>query len=132
MRIIAVDPGETIGLALWDTDDSTCKVHQVAGTYAAGAWIEHNTPDIVLVENYLGSGALTKEAKTTVMRVGFFSEWAMYMDWETYLVAPQKRLSAVSQATELIGPEALKAMYRNGRDAVAALAHALAWSRENL
>jgi hypothetical protein len=130
MRIIAVDPGLTIGLAWYDSVKQVWEVAQVSDSIGAMEWIEERTfdLDVLLVENYLSAGSLTKEAMTTIKLVGFFEHHARYMDWGFALVPPQKRLSGVGEATRMIGPAA-KDMHRGGRDAIAALAHAIVYAR---
>jgi hypothetical protein len=130
MRVIAVDPGLTIGLAWYDSETEGWEVAQMGGVQNAAEWIEERVYhlDVILVENYLSAGALTKEAMITIKLVGFFEHWAQYMDWGLALVPPQKRLSGVGRATTLIGDSA-KDMHRGGRDAIAALAHAIVYTR---
>lgn len=73
----------------------------------------------VLVEGYQSGGYLTKEAKNTVGVVRTLTEMAGYWGFKVVVRPPQARLSAVSEA----------AKYKLPKDATAALAHALAYSR---
>lgn len=133
--IIAVDPGLTIGLAGWDHETEELYVSQKDDKYEAQHWLDivmsRNTITHFLVEDYQSAGALTKEARTTIELVGWFNSFA----WNAWGFtpqnpSPQKRLSSVEKAKYLIMEDTLKSMHRDGRDAVAALAHALSFARE--
>lgn len=128
-----MDPGLTIGLASLSTISQGFRVHQTNSVQEALEWIEdiqEYPADHFLVEDYISGGHLTKEAKITIKRVGLFEEWGTYFYGGTQMVVPQARLSSVDTATKLIGDDAAK-MYRNGKDAIAALAHAISFAREN-
>ncbi len=133
MRVIAVDPGLTIGLAYYDsTVEHGWLTWQGNNPQDAAKWIyDIPTPRSahLIVENFISGGHLTSEAKETIKLVGFFEYWGAWLGFPTKLVVPQKRLSAVSQATQLLG-SATENMHRNGRDAIAALAHAISYARE--
>lgn len=133
MRIIAVDPGLTIGLAFYDSLTEDFKVDQCSNPFEAVTiilgWVDRYDPDAFLVEDYQSGGHLTKEAKETIKLVGFFTYWGTLSVTWTESVAPQARLSSVVQATRLIGTVDLSGMHRNGRDAVAALAHVISYAR---
>lgn len=136
MRVLAVDPGETIGLAWYDTDTEEFSVTQVDDVWEAEDWIWAETIEfmgdlVFLIEDYNSAGYMTKSAYNTVKVLGRIHGY-MERDWGclTNLVPPQARLSSVDQATEMLG-ENVKTMHRNGRDAIAALAHALSYAREN-
>lgn len=135
MRIIAVDPGLTIGLAFYDSLTEDFKVDQCDNPFEAigviTGWSMRYDPDALLVEDYQSGGHLTKEAKETIKLVGFFSYWGTLQVTWTETVAPQARLSSVVQATKLLSAEDLSEMHRNGRDAVAALAHAISYARRS-
>lgn len=122
----------TIGLAYWNSVSENFEVIQSNSVddviRTIRYWDDKRMVDRFIVEDYLSGGNLTTEAKTTIMLVGFFSHWMGLEMGPTDTVVPQRRLSAVGQATKLIGDDA-KDMHRNGRDAIAALAHAIAYAR---
>lgn len=132
MRIISVDPGETIGLAYYDSETKEFEVFQAFRPSIAQLTISalersydsFDNPLWRIVESYNSAGHLSKEGKTTIKILGYFE----YSGYE--LVAPQARLCAVAEAKELIGEQA-GTMHRNGRDAIAALAHAIAYARKH-
>jgi len=125
MRVIAVDPGETIGVAYYDSDTEFFRVHQVDFPEAAfgifTVWLKLYRPDELIVENYHSAGNLSREGKKTIEVLGLFKYGA-----GCSVVAPQARLAFVSQAEELLKEER-KDMHRKGRDAISALAHCLAY-----
>ncbi len=134
MRIISVDPGETIGLAQLDSNNCF-DVHQTKDIWEAEDWIWQAAKidqAILLIEDYNSSGYMTKQAFNTVYRLGRLSGY-MERDFgfPFHTVPPQARLSSVREATELIATLGAKKNYmaRNGRDAIAALAHAISYAR---
>lgn len=135
MRILAIDPGLTIGYAMYQ-DDQNYSYGQSENPEYLLDWIDctSHSGDIVLIENYISAGHLTSEAKHTIKLVGLyegFSNWIAPVNGITVkLVSPQTRLSGVAHATRLIGDDA-KNLHRNGRDAIAALAHAVVYARKN-
>lgn len=133
MRIFAIDPGLTIGYAWYDTEQNAFDARQSDSYHTIIDWLDIDIQDqdnsLFIVENYISAGTLTKEAKETIKLVGFF-EYYIERRWgEVTLQSPQKRLSGVARAVQMIGDGPLKVMHRNGRDAVAALAHALVAAR---
>lgn len=133
MRIYAIDPGLTIGYAWYDTETNHFAVDQTHNhnniIELMDLEVDTLKDNIFIVENYISAGTLTKEAMTTIKLVGFFELYIDRMWGEVTLQAPQKRLSGVARAVQMIGDGPLKMMHRNGRDAVAALAHALVAAR---
>lgn len=129
MRVIAVDPGETIGMAYFDSETDDFEVEQVNDTSEAIVtyhdWGYEHGIDFEIIENYVGSGHLSKEGKQTIMVLGLF-----HLGYGLQLVPSQARLAYVDYATMLIGDDA-RHMHRNGRDAIAALAHAIAYAKGN-
>lgn len=73
----------------------------------------------VVIESYLGAGYMTKEAKRTVGMVFLLQQVAEYWGFNVKMRPPQARLSAVREAQSQGYP----------KDATAALAHAIAYSR---
>lgn len=133
MHIIAVDPGLTSGYATYK-DDKNFSYGQTQNSEYLLHWLDTVVMpgDVVIIENYLSAGHLTVEAKETIKLVGLlegFVKWRF--DNHVELVPPQRRLSAVTHATQVIGDHA-KNLHRDGRDAIAALAHAISYARTNL
>lgn len=122
-----MDPGETIGLAYYDDYTRNYNIrqesHAVDARMMVEGWDYRYEPDWGVVENYNSSGHLSKAGKHTIMVLGVF-----HFVHGFQMVAPQARLAYVDEATALIGDDA-KELHRNGRDAIAALAHAIAFSR---
>lgn len=78
-----------------------------------------------VVEGFVGSGHLTKEAKETLLVLGYFQYG---LPDKPYIQVPQARLSRVREATAVLEemyPETAKPLLK---DAVAALAHAYAYT----
>lgn len=129
MRIISVDPGETIGMAYLDTYYGMHRVLQTDNVHEAidkfTYWNELYLPDARLVEGYNSAGYLDKAKRTTIEVLGVFLHWGL-----CEVVAPQARLSSVDEATAMIEDE-VQDMHRKGRDAISALAHAISYAREN-
>ena len=134
MRIFAIDPGLTIGYAWYNPETGGFRVGQTNSRNHVIDWLTNEMPmsdDTYIVESYLSAGHLTKEAMQTIKLVGFFEGYIDYKWSEVILAPPQGRLSGVAQAVQMIGTEALADMHRDGKDAVAALAHALVAARRN-
>lgn len=133
MRIYSIDPGLTIGYAWYDTETKHFDALQTSDPHKIIQFMDLEVDtlrdNIFIVENYISAGTLTKEAMTTIKLVGFFELYIDRMYGDVTLQAPQKRLSGVARAVQMIGDGPLKMMHRNGRDAVAALAHALVAAR---
>lgn len=128
MRVIAIDPGLTIGLAWYDTASRDFEAWQTAKPYEAATWIQNATKGVLnvkyVVENYLSAGHLTKEAKETIKLVGFFEYWIGYQLGDVILAPPQKRLSGVTAAKKMAERENIE-----GPHSWDALAHALVAAR---
>lgn len=117
MRVVAIDPGLTIGVAevttnplrvvTFATDDPIEVVTFLTGTY-----------DAVVVENFVGGGPRTKEAIHTLKVLGFVQYYAQFLGLPVTLQQPQMRKHKVSEAKSL-----LKTATPHEIDA---LAHALA------
>lgn len=131
MHILSVDPGETSGVATYNTETRAFEVAQFDNRQALAHWVhEHWDFTTVLVEDYQSAGSMTKEARYTIELLGWLNAYFYWAHGTTpYNPAPQARLSGVAEATELIGDEKLQSMHRKGRDAISALAHAIAWNR---
>ncbi len=132
MRIFAIDPGLTIGYAWYDPETEEFEAGQSPSHLHVIEWLEAQAGwdgGTFIVENYQSAGSLTKEAMITIKLVGYFEFYLDRMWGEVTLAPPQRRLSGVTQAERLLGGEAMSTMHRNGRDAVAALAHAIVAAR---
>ena len=131
MNIIAVDPGLTIGLARVDTYNADWDAWQTTDVHEAELWIDNRISwddnNVLLIEDYISGGHLTKEAKTTLLSLGFF--YWRYSKGAWYSVetpVPQKRKSRVGRATELG-----EARNVEGPHSWDALAHILAYMYRN-
>lgn len=134
-NILAIDPGLTIGLAHVNVVNSSNSnpawdAWQTESIHEAESWLEDHedwNSNILLVEDYVGSGALTKEAKQTIMRLGYFilSYEGAYAFSVEHPV-PQKRKSCVTLAMELATSRNIE-----GPHSWDALAHILAWMKRN-
>ena len=135
MNIIAIDPGYTNGLArVRIPDDGTepyWNATQLTNVHEAEIWVDDNTEwetNILLVEDYVGSGHLSAEAKETVSRLGYFyysfKNSSALISVETPV--PQKRKCRVGIAKLLCEDRGIK-----GPHSWDALAHVLAWMYRN-
>lgn len=134
MKVVSIDPGETIGLAYINTITGNFLVEQVSSPQEAVEIVEewHHTfwPDQFICEDYNSAGYLDKAKKHTIKVLGLFE----FGHWACDLVHPQARLAFEDKAKDMIQKqENIREMRRNGRDAISALAHALAYahSRDN-
>jgi hypothetical protein len=129
MQVIAIDPGLTIGLASVEVFGGTLSidVHQTADVLEAENWIERHMcwDPVILVEEYVGSGHLTKEAKHTVEVLGFFKY--LFNGHPMNFPVPQARKAHVSEAQHFITELGVT----EGPHNADALAHALAYLRKN-
>lgn len=131
MRIFAIDPGLTIGYAYYTPESESYGFGQTEDPLDVIRWLEGKTPnvfDIFIVENYLSAGHITKEAMQTIRLVGFFEYYIRDTFGGVILAPPQRRLSGVHQAMDMMG-DTRQHLHREGRDAIAALAHALVHAR---
>lgn len=136
LQILSIDPGETIGVAyvrlyLDAPEDPEFNAHQFTEVQEALNWLHWERVDFVeeqwLIEDYVGSGHLTKEAKTTVKRLGFFEILLSDGPYGRVEVpTPQKRKAWVSHARSLC-----EGWNITGPHSWDALAHALAWMNRN-
>ena len=130
MRLIAVDPGLTTGLAYYNTNVGDFHAFQTQSVVEAENWIvdrwSWTEPDVFIVEDFISAGHLTKQAKHTIKLLGYFEYW-FRSDHEKKVViqVPQKRLSSVEEATKMCMNKAIE-----GPHSWDALAHALAYARD--
>lgn len=128
MRVVAIDPGLTIGLAWYDTSSRDFEAWQTMDVVKAASWIRSASIGVLnvkyVVENYLSAGHLTKEAKETIKLVGFFEYWLGYELGDVTLAPPQKRLSGVTAAKKMAERDDIP-----GPHSWDALAHALVAAR---
>jgi hypothetical protein len=122
MLILAVDPGLTTGVAVYDAEHSQLlatletKDPLKVGSLILGYELFNTT---VVVENYVGAGPRTAEATHTLQVLGFVRWYAAMLGLPVVVQAPQQRLPYVTRATEL-APKT--------KHAAAALAHAIAFA----
>ncbi len=126
-KIVAVDPGVTIGLA-W-LDGSEFDAFQTKDIFQATYWLRNiylGDDPVFVVENYLSSGHLTKEAFATIKLVGFFQYW-LQEDFGTVVLAPpQSRLSGLPAAKKMAETRGIE-----GPHSWDALAHAVVAARKH-
>lgn len=137
MIIWAFDPGAVeSGVAWLCTDEPYWGAYQYADPLKAweNVEMEGQKDDVVLIETYRGSGALTNTARETIEVVGFFKH-VTRMGWgwgpsEPIMRVEQQRLSGRREAAQLMGGtiEALESD-KNRKDAFSALAHCCAYRR---
>jgi hypothetical protein len=91
------------------------------------SWTD-DSGDMVVVEDYIGAGHLTKEAKSTLQVLGYFRySLADSMKIQVHVRKPQQRLSRVREATALMEELDGTLPFRHVKDTIAALAHALSF-----
>lgn len=141
MQVFGIDPGfNYTGVAMVDfpTDDQGKPVWEEAIYDGVQEWspvdamrwiLRRMDPDprtrAFVVEGFVGSGHLTKEAKETLLVLGYFK---YCLPEEPHVQVPQARLSRVREAKALIEdlyPDLPQPMIK---DTVAALAHALTYT----
>jgi len=135
LNIIAIDPGYTNGVAslympenkgtpvwsAWQTDSVYDTIDWV------DVYVEEGPYNILLVEDFVGAGVLTKEAKETIRRLGFFDLSHRYHPYlSVECPTPQKRLCRLELATMLCNSRDIE-----GPHSWDALAHILAWLERN-
>lgn len=129
-RVIAVDPGVSIGLAhitLADTIHtsftwSACQTEHVDEAFE---WVDERMTagTTLVIEDYISSGHLTNAAKHTIKVLGFLQH-SFEGGTSVELAVPQKRKPFVAKAVELLGVK--HSEVPDSRNSVAALAHAIA------
>lgn len=135
MNIIAIDPGYTNGLARVhipdDGDTPYWEATQLTNVHETEKWVDDNTEwedNILLIEDYVGSGHLTAEAKETVARLGYF--YYTYADssalFSVETPVPQKRKCRVGLSRSLCEDRGIE-----GPHSWDAFAHILAWMYRN-
>lgn len=127
VRVIAVDPGETIGYALYDSDTERIVTGQCQNVLEIADWLDIQTRvlDAVVVEDFIGGGYRTAAAIHTLQVLGFVYYYAQHVGLKVVRQAPQRRLHQVPAALRLLGG----AIQPTGvvPHATDALAHALAY-----
>ena len=131
MIIIGIDPGLTIGMALYDTDDETFDVFQSTDPVQIMDEIESlhqyystEADRVYVIEDYLSAGHMTKEAKYTLEVLGYFKHSLHYADLK--VVTPQRRKPFVKKAAEMLGGGMELERDKDVKDGLSALAHCLA------
>ncbi len=125
-KIVAIDPGMTIGLA-W-LDGNEFDAWQTKDIFQATYWLKNLHIDdrtVFIVENYLSSGHLTKEAFATIKLVGFFQYWLQDGFGRVVLAPPQGRLSGLPAARKMAEARGIE-----GPHSWDALAHAVVAARK--
>lgn len=126
MRIIAIDPGLTTGVASYDTVNSELiYAEQFTEPLDAMTWIGFRVGSqkaTFLIEDYVGGGYRNYESNHTLKVLGFFY-YAIHIEYgvKPIMRAPQQRLSALTEAKTHEGfptPHAYDA-----------LAHAISYAR---
>ena len=127
MRILAIDPGVTTGMAVWNTalqqpeQRFELKTHDAVRdmleTLLDGEDYQIERIDCVVVESFVGAGYRTTEAINTIKLWGYIE-----YRYNATCQSPQQRKPYVARARELI-PESIHA--------ADALAHALAYAAKH-
>lgn len=134
MGIIWIDPGHNFtGIARLDDDGYGFEAHQFEDPVEGYDWLtgKHQCADYVGIEDFTHGGAFTREAKTTLMVLGFFQHAYRY-DYNKPMAVHSKstRLAFVSYADRMISRKYKDLITVGGwvavKDASAALAHCLA------
>jgi hypothetical protein len=77
VRVLAIDPGPHVGLAIW-TDDPSFQAHEVTPAFVydgnGEAWVMAS--DEVVVEDFYISGARGREANETIEMIGMLRHTA--------------------------------------------------------
>lgn len=136
MRVWGFDPGSVAtGLALYDTNGPV--IHWRANQYIkpTDAYIAFTAnadwEDIVLVEDYRSGGHLTNDAKRTIKIVGYLEHsltrhgYHLRMRWEQQRISGNREADKLMRSSGIENPED-----KAHKDARAALAHAIAFTRE--
>jgi hypothetical protein len=122
---VGVDPGFALGIGIppqngvaieaWETDDPLVVMGRI------DAFTQYGQTVFVVIEDYNTAGPTTKEAKACFKQVGFFQYHCAFMSIPYAIVQPGARIRSVPAAELLLRDAHLP----EGRNAVAALAHAL-------
>jgi hypothetical protein len=106
LRVIAVDPGKTTGLAC---SDNGHVVALAASPHPIEAWkwiyshyMAAEGVASVIIEDYQGSGPASEPAIYTIKAVGFLSYTCALMSMTYRVVPPQRRKSQVDRAKTIV------------------------------
>ena len=131
MIIIGLDPGLTIGMAHYDTDDETFDVFQSTDPVQIMDEVESlyqycstEADRVCVIEDYLSAGHMTKEAKHTLEVLGYFKYSLHHANLK--VVTPQRRKPYVKPAAALLGGGMELERDKDLKDGLSALAHCLA------
>lgn len=130
VSILAADPGHNFTGVAWLCDSGFFEATQFRNPLDAYRWMHdrilHRWHPF-LVEDYTHGGTFTKEAKSTLEVKGFLV-FSYKMDWgnDAKVVNKSRRLPWVTEAKEAIGEKYPDLPFPAVKDAVAALAHAMA------
>lgn len=122
MQILAIDPGVTTGVAVYDATKN--KVLYYFQTMVSGEVIEfiremRKGISTLVIEDFIGYGRRDKHIIQTVKNLGFYEGYAKLLRYDVTLQQPQMRVAFVPKASEMVGAE----MHYTD-----ALAHALAYA----
>jgi hypothetical protein len=129
MGIIWCDPGAKFTGVAKLCDDGSFNARQFADPVKVYDWINIHVRngDTFGVEDYTHGGIFTKEAKQTLMVVGFLKyNWEYDYRKPAKVVNKDRRLPWVEEATQMVKYRYPDLSWPETKDAVSALAHCLA------
>jgi len=120
MRVCGIDPGRTTGLVVCDVSGVVIQALDVRDRESLVEFLTTHNPDVLVVEDFLGSGPRSADAIYTLKMLGFIEGCSHYLGMFHVMQPPQWRRAFLDKA-QLVFP------YHKQRHCKDALAHVLAY-----
>lgn len=131
--LISIDPGITTGVAIrtasGEITTRTYKLQSELISLFGSMWVTDNLyKHVVVIEDFIGSGNLTKEGKYTIKLIGAVEALCTAYGFELYIQPPQRRKAFQDEAHSIL----FKKLQRFVIHEEDALAHLLRWEYDNV
>lgn len=123
MRIVAIDPGQHVGLAFKNDDGTydTAMIHMKMSMAWDLVWAAK--PGVFIIERFSTGGRISGPGLDTVECQGSFMSMAHLLGAKLYFHTPQNRNAFIPKAREMLKADSSKLATHE----VDALAHLLTW-----